>query len=308
MTHEDQYIPFVIARLFGGFFGGNATALGADTILDLFFLHQRGRGLTVLNLSFLGGVVVGPTLSGFIVGNAPWTVQFWWSNGLEAIVIVLSLLFLEDTYYNRSPNARDQRHARPDTLLAKRKATFLCHPRKVPPVSFAESFGYLMHPAIDLPTDKSDIRIADVGTGTGIWLAELTKELPHHAVLDGFDISDEQYPPQEWYGENVSLSTLDIFKPVPERLVGSWINNLPSHFQQAGLKILAHVAEPPLPIYRKPWNEDNLMGWAPIADRIEDEEERSWFRDLHAKAATDAAKGWYVNWKLIVCVGRKPVN
>ncbi|KAI4166893.1 MAG: hypothetical protein LQ343_007658 [Gyalolechia ehrenbergii] len=87
----------------------------------------------------------------------------------------------------------------------------------------------------------------------------------------------------------------------------SWINDLPSHFQQAGLKVLAHVAESPLPIYRKPWNDDNMMGWAPIADRIEDEEERAWFKDLHAKAATNAAKGWYVNWELIVCVGRKPV-
>jgi len=31
--------------------------------------------------------------------------------------------------------------------------------------------------------------------------------------LDGFDITDEQYPPAEWYGRNVTLDTL---KPVPE--------------------------------------------------------------------------------------------
>lgn len=145
MTHEDQYIPFVIARLFGGFFGGNAAALGADTILDLFFLHQRGRGLTVLNLSFLGGVVVGPTLSGFIVGNAAWPVQFWWSNGLEAIIIVLSFFFLEDTYYDRASNAYEQRKAWPDAFLAKRTATFLCRPRIIPPVSIAESVRNSLH-------------------------------------------------------------------------------------------------------------------------------------------------------------------
>ncbi|KAL9002658.1 MAG: hypothetical protein Q9188_004425 [Gyalolechia gomerana] len=139
MTQEDQYIPFVIARLFGGLLGGNAAALGADTVLALFFLPQRRRVVTVLNLSFLGGVVVGPTLSGFIVGNAAWPVQFWWSNGLEAIIIVLSLFFLEDTYYDRASNAYEQRKAWPDIFLAKRTATFLYHTRIISSVNIAES-------------------------------------------------------------------------------------------------------------------------------------------------------------------------
>lgn len=50
-----------------------------------------------------------------------------------------------------------------------------------------------------------------------IWIGELTRELPQ-AHIDGFDISDEQYPPENWYGPNVSLSKLDIFKPLPEEL------------------------------------------------------------------------------------------
>lgn len=76
MIKSDQYIAFIMARLFGGFFGGTAPALGADTIIDMFFLHERGKVLTVLNSTFLGGVVVGPTLSGFISGWASWPVQF----------------------------------------------------------------------------------------------------------------------------------------------------------------------------------------------------------------------------------------
>ena len=88
----------------------------------------------------------------------------------------------------------------------------------------------------------------------------------------------------------------------------SWINNIPTHFKQAGLEIISYDSQPPLPIYRKPWNEDNMMGWAPIADRIEDEKEREWFKELHAQAVTNAAKGWYVDWELIVCVGRKRIG
>ena len=109
-------------------------------------------------------------------------------------------------------------------------------------------FGYLLHPSIQLPTvDKGGepLRIADVGTGTGymdlmagshsravvisladtlsarIWIGELTRELPN-ARIDGFDISDEQYPPENWYGPNVTLSKLDIFQPLPEELKGKY--------------------------------------------------------------------------------------
>ena len=126
MTKSNQYIAFVMARLFGGFFGGIAPALGADTIVDMFFLHQRGKGLTILNLSFLGGVVVGPTLSGFIAGSTSWPVQFWWSNGLEAFIILLSLFSLDETYYNRTPNQKISRKERPKNFLAHIWATFFC--------------------------------------------------------------------------------------------------------------------------------------------------------------------------------------
>ena len=53
-------------------------------------------------------------------------------------------------------------------------------------------------------------------------LGELTRELPGSAQLDGFDISDAQFPPKSWYPENVSLSKLDIFKPLPEELKGKY--------------------------------------------------------------------------------------
>lgn len=139
MTKSDQYGAFVTARLFGGFFGGNATALGADTIVDLYFLHQRGKGLTVLNLSFLGGVVVGPTLSGFIVGSASWTVQFWWTNGLEAAIIVLALLFLEDTYHDRSLEGKATSKSWPDGWMANRMAHFFCGARVIPKISVRET-------------------------------------------------------------------------------------------------------------------------------------------------------------------------
>ncbi len=46
--------------------------------------------------------------------------------------------------------------------------------------------------------------------------------MPASARLDGFDISDKQFPRKNIYGDNVSLSTLDIFKPLPRHLLAKY--------------------------------------------------------------------------------------
>jgi hypothetical protein len=38
---------------------------------------------------------------------------------------------------------------------------------------------------------------------------------------------------------------------------------------------------------------------------IKEDEERAWYKETHAKAAADCANGWYVDWELVVVVGRK---
>ncbi|KAL9065488.1 MAG: hypothetical protein Q9161_008193 [Pseudevernia consocians] len=144
MTRSNQYGAFIAARLFGGLFGGVSPALGADTVVDMFFLHQRGKAFTVLNISFLAGVVVGPTLSGFIVGSTNWTVQFWWSNGLEGIIILLTLALLHDTYYDRTSD--ESRNKWPDDFFANRMATFSCGARVIPPISRAEMLQLFYNP------------------------------------------------------------------------------------------------------------------------------------------------------------------
>ncbi len=99
--------------------------------------------------------------------------------------------------------------------------------------------GYNLHPAIPVRNDP-DLRIADVGTGTGseaspspteigeetligvrVWLVDLSRQLPS-AHLDGFDISDEQFPPKQWLPAKLSLQTLDVFSPIPDDLVGKY--------------------------------------------------------------------------------------
>ncbi|KAH7079076.1 S-adenosyl-L-methionine-dependent methyltransferase [Paraphoma chrysanthemicola] len=86
---------------------------------------------------------------------------------------------------------------------------------------WTKSIGYLLHPSIT-PTLPPNARIADVATGTGIWLADVAKISPPSYSFHGYDISSEQYLPAESLPENVSLGFLDFKKPIPEDLQGTF--------------------------------------------------------------------------------------
>lgn len=78
--------------------------------------------------------------------------------------------------------------------------------------------GYLLHPNVvaQLPLDA---HVADVATGTGIFLQYVHRERPE-STLHGFDISSDLFP--ETTHQNVTLSTMDVKKPVPEDLRGKY--------------------------------------------------------------------------------------
>ena len=66
MTNEDDYVRFIISRLLSGMFGSVPSAIGGGIILDVFFLHDRGKAFICYEVSILLGASVGPTFSGFI--------------------------------------------------------------------------------------------------------------------------------------------------------------------------------------------------------------------------------------------------
>ena len=129
MTGEDDYIPFIISRWIGGTFGSVASTIGAGIVLDLFFLHQRGKAFAVYAVCTIFGVQLGPTLSGFIVEYAPWPVQFWWGVGAEGFLAIVVFLFLEETGYSRDGKVYPPL---PKAWLPNRIATFLPGTATVP--------------------------------------------------------------------------------------------------------------------------------------------------------------------------------
>ncbi|KAJ5247891.1 hypothetical protein N7468_002874 [Penicillium chermesinum] len=94
--------------------------------------------------------------------------------------------------------------------------------------------GYELHPLIPI---KDDMKIAELGTGTAVWIFDLARQLPPTVQLQGFDISNRQFPVRDTWPQNVTLGTLDSLVDPPASLCGQfdvvhlrmWASNLRQH-------------------------------------------------------------------------------
>ncbi|TVY26801.1 putative MFS-type transporter protein [Lachnellula hyalina] len=122
MTKQGDYWSYFGSRFLAGFFGMVTSVLGPKYLVDLFFLHQRGRVFTILHLALNFGASAGPTFSGFIAANRYWPVEYWWSVGLLAFTAILVFCFLEETSFDRSEGAINL--TPPESWIANRIQTF----------------------------------------------------------------------------------------------------------------------------------------------------------------------------------------
>jgi hypothetical protein len=113
------------------------SVLGPQYLTDLFFLHQRGRAFTIFHLALNMGASAGPTFSGFIAANHYWPVEYWWSVAVITFTLVLILLFLEDTTYDRSEGALNR--PRQENWAQGRVQTFLFGQKTPSALGFSET-------------------------------------------------------------------------------------------------------------------------------------------------------------------------
>ena len=136
MTKPDQYWAYFMSRYFAGFFGMVVSVLGPRYLVDMFFLHQRGRAFTVLHLALNFGASAGPTFSGYIAAKRYWPIEYWWSVALLGFTAIMVFLFLEETGYDReNPETNPEV---PRSWISGRVRTFLPGNRIVKPATLGE--------------------------------------------------------------------------------------------------------------------------------------------------------------------------
>lgn len=143
LTAASDYAAYMASRGAAGFFGTVVEVLGPRLLVDLFFLHQRGRAFTVFFVCFDFGTLAGPTVSGFVAEAAGLQWALWWTVILCGVAAVMMFCFVADTAWDRAPGAVNR--VPRGGWWAERVDTFLPGSRIVPKTSVAEIVSYFAH-------------------------------------------------------------------------------------------------------------------------------------------------------------------
>ena len=145
-----------MSRLLSGIFGSLPANVGSSMILDIFFLHQRGKAFACYSLSTALGSLAAPTFGGFILTTRSWTVLFWWTVPLLGITALLVILFLEETKHGtvNGTEYKEEQKGSPRYLYS-RIITFLPGSAVSPSISANQFVGISLHWSILLSTNAN---------------------------------------------------------------------------------------------------------------------------------------------------------
>ena len=83
-----------------------------------------------------------------------------------------------------------------------------------------DALKFNIHPSI-LPSLSKNAVIADVACGSGMWLIDVSRQLPE-ARIDGFDLVLRQVPHEKWLPSNVNVRYWNILEDPPDDLIGKY--------------------------------------------------------------------------------------
>jgi hypothetical protein len=131
MRSPTQYGGYFAAKFMMGVFGVIPTILSGLYVVDIWFLHQRGRAFTAIGVALSLGASASSSFCGFITAELPWWTEYWWTIALNAFALLFIFVFLEDTSWNRQDNAPNI-DLSADGWLLKRAKTYFPGTKAVP--------------------------------------------------------------------------------------------------------------------------------------------------------------------------------
>ncbi|KAL2211398.1 MFS general substrate transporter [Sarocladium strictum] len=110
---------FMAARILNGFFSTVAQGGGLMFIFDMFFFHERARKINIWAAFIILSPYMGPLLTAFIITKLKWPIAFWVYFAETTLALILTILFVQETYYDRNiaPSNQPPRGSRVANLL-----------------------------------------------------------------------------------------------------------------------------------------------------------------------------------------------
>lgn len=99
-AYVESYSQLIAARVFNGLFPA-AFALGPAVVVDMFFVHQRGRAMGVFTVTTVNGSHIAPLLGGPIGQFLGWRWCFKFGAICDGVMFVIILFCLPETLYVR---------------------------------------------------------------------------------------------------------------------------------------------------------------------------------------------------------------
>ena len=91
-------VQLIVFRFLSGLGGSAPLAIGGGVLSDCWRAEERGKAISIYLLAPLLGPAIGPLAGGFIVQSTTWRWIFWATSAADALIQVLGLFLLQETY------------------------------------------------------------------------------------------------------------------------------------------------------------------------------------------------------------------
>ncbi|KAF2099251.1 MFS general substrate transporter [Rhizodiscina lignyota] len=99
-AYTRNFGQLIVARVFNGFITA-AFALGAASVVDLFFFHQRGRAMGFYTVMMTNGSHLAPIVGGLVGQYLGWRWTFKFAAILDGVMFLITFFCLPETLYVR---------------------------------------------------------------------------------------------------------------------------------------------------------------------------------------------------------------
>ncbi|KJA16133.1 hypothetical protein HYPSUDRAFT_321431 [Hypholoma sublateritium FD-334 SS-4] len=96
-----SFSKLMVARAFTGLGPSAAMGIGAGTVVDLFYGHQRGRAMGIFILLSTNGSHLAPIIGGYIARDRSWRWCLWASAMINGATFFIILFFMPETLFDR---------------------------------------------------------------------------------------------------------------------------------------------------------------------------------------------------------------